>query len=316
MRILANTAKMSREEWLAKRLKGIGGSEAATCANLNPYQTQFGLYLEKRGEIRGFDGNERTHWGNKLEDLIAAEFKERNNIWVQRKNFILQHDKHDFMIGNIDREIFDKDRGRGVLEVKNNGHYAGKAWEGDQAPVNYILQMQHYLAITGYEFGYYAVLIDGGRYHQIEILADPELQEMLIEQEAKFWERVTNGNPPPISGEKAESELLKHLYPEATETEPLPLEATAAELIKRREELKAAEDDVKKELAQVENQLKNMLGEHERGYIDRQEIIWKNIVSNRVDSKVLKTEYPDIYEKVCKPTQSRRFEIKTMKEAK
>lgn len=313
MRILANTAKMSHEEWLSYRPLGIGGSEAATTVNQNPYQTKYGLYLEKRGEIKGFEGNERTKWGNKLEDIIATEFKEQNDLWVQRKNFILQHDKHDFMIGNIDREIFCKDRGRGILEIKNTGHFMGKEWEGDHAPAQYHLQMQHYLAITGYEYGYFATLIGGNQYHQIEVQRDNEIIEILEEAEAKFWEDVKAGREPEIGGSNAEEELIKRLYPEASSMEPLPLEATAAELAKRRQEIKAALDAESEKLKTIENQLKNMLGEHERGFIDNVEVIWKNIVSNRVDSKRLKAEYPEIYEQVIKPSMSRRFEIKEAK---
>lgn len=313
MRILANTAKMSHEEWLSYRPLGIGGSEAATTVNQNPYQTKYGLYLEKRGEIPGFEGNERTKWGNKLEDIIATEFKEQNDLWVQRKNFILQHDRYDFMIGNIDREIFCKDRGRGILEIKNTGHFMGKEWEGETAPAQYHLQMQHYLAITGYEYGYFATLIGGNQYHQIEVQRDNEIIEILEEAEAKFWEDVKAGREPEIGGSNAEEELIKRLYPEASSMEPLPLEATAAELAKRRQEIKAALDAETEKLKTIENQLKNMLGEHERGFIDNVEVIWKNIVSNRVDSKRLKAEYPEIYEQVIKPSMSRRFEIKEAK---
>ena len=39
------------------------------------------------------------------------------------------------------------------------------------------------------------------------------------------------------------------------------------------------------------------------------------MVSNRVDSKLLKKEYEDVYNKVCKESISRRFIIKNLKEA-
>jgi putative phage-type endonuclease len=313
MRKLAHTATMDRKTWLQWRNKGIGGSDAATIVNLNPYATPFGLYLEKRGEIEPQEAGEAAAWGNKLEDLIAQEFKERNNIWVQKNNFLLQHDKHDFMLGNIDREIFDKERGRGVLEIKNSSYFVGKEWEGEQAPPQYVLQMQHYLAVTGYEFGYFAALIGGNKFHQIEIDRDEEIIEMLIEAEAKFWERVKVGLPPEVGGSDAEDGILKRLYPEATKTEALPLESQAAELIRERQELKDREKALKTELAEVENKLKNMLGEHEAGEIDHMRVFWKNVESNRVDSKKLKEQYPDIYKNVVKLSKSRRFDIKEAK---
>ncbi|BBU40404.1 hypothetical protein APP_26960 [Aeribacillus pallidus] len=37
---------------------------------------------------------------------------------------------------------------------------------------------------------------------------------------------------------------------------------------------------------------------------------WKNIVTHRVDTKLLKAKYPDIYQEVTKESISRRFAIK------
>lgn len=317
MRLLAHTAKMSKEEIFSPKFRAhaVGGSEAATVVNKNPYQTLYGLYLEKRGEIPPFEGNERTKWGNKMEPLIAEEFKEKNpGIWVQKKNFILQHDTHDFMICQIDRELFCKERGRGVLEIKNNGYWAGQEWSAEEgAPAQYILQMQHMLAVTNYEWGRFAALVDGGEYREIEILPDKIIQEILIEAEAKFIENVKNGIEPELSGSKYEDELLKQLYPEAKYTEPKPLESKAGELAKKRAEMKKRLEQDEIELKQVEHELKKMLGEHEAGIIDNTQIFWKNVLSNRVDSKKLKAEYPDIYAAVVKQSQSRRFEIKEAK---
>lgn len=38
-------------------------------------------------------------------------------------------------------------------------------------------------------------------------------------------------------------------------------------------------------------------------------IMWKEIVSNRLDGKALKTALPEIYSQYCRPTSSRRFTV-------
>ncbi len=38
-------------------------------------------------------------------------------------------------------------------------------------------------------------------------------------------------------------------------------------------------------------------------------IRWKEIVSNRIDTKALKAALPEIYKQYCKPSASRRFTI-------
>ena len=60
----------------------------------------------------------------------------------------------------------------------------------------------------------------------------------------------------------------------------------------------------------IENSLKNELGNAESGSISKFLVLWKSVKSNRIDSKKLKTDYPEIYKAVCKESVSRRFEIK------
>ena len=58
------------------------------------------------------------------------------------------------------------------------------------------------------------------------------------------------------------------------------------------------------------NQLKAMLGENETGIINDITVSWKNVTTNRLDTKAFKEEVPEIYEHYVKPTVSRRFTIK------
>ncbi len=46
---LIKTKELPREEWLATRKQGIGGSDAAAAVGLNPYKSQLELWLEKTG---------------------------------------------------------------------------------------------------------------------------------------------------------------------------------------------------------------------------------------------------------------------------
>lgn len=311
MKKLINTKNMSRDEWLAWRNMGIGGSDAATILGLNPYGTPFGLYLEKRGEIEAEEAGEAAYWGTQLEEILAQEFKKRNpDFRVQRNNFLLQHEEYPFMIGNIDRELYHPEKGRGILEVKTASAFLNKEWEGDSAPPKYIIQTQHYMAVTGYEYAYFVVLIGGQRYHQILVERDQEIIDYLYEAEGEFWERVKNGQAPDLSEAEAESAILKRLYPEAVHAEPLPLESTAEQLAEQRIQLKEQEKELKKQIESIENRLKHMIGEYESGIINDTQIFYKNVTQRRVDSQALKNNYPDIYQKVIKINQYRKLDIK------
>jgi predicted phage-related endonuclease len=55
-----------------------------------------------------------------------------------------------------------------------------------------------------------------------------------------------------------------------------------------------------------------MLGEYETGLASKHIVSWKNLTTNRVDSKALSKDHPDLYEKYLKPSVSRRFGVKAL----
>ena len=67
------------KDFHATRASGVGSSDIPTLAGLNRRwgQTPLTLYREKRGEAPAFEGNDRTHWGNKLQAQVLHEFIER-----------------------------------------------------------------------------------------------------------------------------------------------------------------------------------------------------------------------------------------------
>jgi putative phage-type endonuclease len=308
--VLARTLNMDRETWLKFRRKGIGGSDAAAIAGLSKYKSPVAVYLEKTGQLEQEEPGEAAYWGNVLEDIVAKEFAARTGLKVKRRNAILQHPEHDWMLANVDRVVVGEKIG---LECKTASAYLKDLWSGEDVPMEYLLQVQHYLAVTGYEAWYIAVLIGGNTFVYKRIERDDELIEQLIAIEKNFWENhVLAGVPPVLDGSEASGELLKKMHPiaeEGTETE-LPLEAD--ELL---EQLDIAKADVKaaeERVAEIENRLKAMLGDYEAGLARHYQVTWKNVTSRRIDSKALKAEHPDIYEKFVKQSISRRFSVKRL----
>mgnify|MGYP001478943616 FL=1 len=126
-----------------------------------------------------------------------------------------------------------------------------------------------------------------------------------------FWNNhVLKKNPPMFDGSEASSDLLKALYPTAKFDEEIQLPSGAFELIAKYEQAKQEEIEAAERRKEAENQLKAMLGEYERAFAGDRVVTWKNIVTHRVDTKLLKAKYPDIYQEVTKESISRRFAIK------
>ena len=305
---LAKTLDMPREEWLVLRRKGIGGSDAAAILGLNPWKTSMDVWLEKTGEFSADDepDNEKMYWGNMLEDIVAREFMTRTGLKVRRRNAILQHRKHHFMIANVDRLVIGHKAG---LECKTAGQYSADDWAMG-VPDYYIPQVQHYMAVTGYKAWYVAVLIGGQEFKYYKIARDNYFIRQLIEAETEFWNLVETRIPPPIDGTKASTELVKKLYPEAEKGKEIDLPFEAFELIQQYE--RACEEEKRIQLIKDEaaNKLKEMLGTAEKGAIHGRQVIWQNVVAKRLDTKALQKEYPDIYQRFAQESVYRRFSIK------
>lgn len=307
-----STRKITYEEWKEQRRKGIGGSDASVVAGLNKWKSPIRLYLEKIGEFKDDEQNEAMYWGSKMEGLIAKEYSERTGNYVERRNFILIHPDHDWMIANLDRVIYPSDdsKGPGVLECKNVSEYRKEEWKDDEIPPEAYCQLQHYLAVTGYEWGVIAALVGGNKFIWKEFGRDEEFINSLVALEADFWKRVEDRNPPPMDGSEDSAELLETMYPESIPDTSIVLPREALDRILDIQELKNRIKELEDQKSESENTLKQMLGENESGIVDNWRVDWKMVASSRLDTKTLKQVRPDIYEEFCKESMSRRFAIK------
>lgn len=307
--VKASTVDMSHEEWLELRKQGIGGSDAGTVLGFNKYKSPFELYLEKIGEYEEVVDGDAVYFGNALEDFVANEFAKRTGKKVRRMNKFLVHPEHEFMNANLDRVVVGE---KAILECKTASEYLREAWEGDEIPASYLCQVHHYLAVTGYEKAYIAVLVGGNKFIWKEIERDEEFIEILIEREKDFWENhVLAKVEPPIDGSDAASALLKKMYPQD--------DGTAIMLTKEDETVLDAIEVLSDEIKQLEtqkkeyeNQIKLKLESASEAHSPRHKLTFKTVISNRVDSKRLKEEAPDVYEKYTKPSSARRLTIKKM----
>lgn len=312
---LISTIDLDKKEWLKIRKEtGISGSEVAAILGVSKWKSPLAVYIEKTSDtVEETPDNDFMLFGRLLEGVIADEFKRRNPEYkVKKINAILQDTTYDWVIGDIDRLIINDKGEEGVLEIKTVSEYGKDAWEGDEVPPYYLAQLQWYLYLTDCNYGYFAALIGGNKYIQKYVKRDDELIQYMLEIANIFWQRVKEHNPPPVDGSENATELLKQMYPESIENQVM-LDYESSGLIKRREEVKEIIKEYENELNQIENTLKQKLGGNDTGIIDNYKVTWKSITSNRVDSKLLKGKYPEIYKEVATESNYRKFDVKTIK---
>ncbi|MCL2187959.1 MAG: YqaJ viral recombinase family protein [Defluviitaleaceae bacterium] len=308
-KILASTDDLPYADWLELRRTGLGGSDASVVCNINQYKSPIELWMEKTGQYPHQEAGEAAYWGTQLESLVRSEFNKRTGIEVTPVNEILQSEAYPFMLANLDGVCEHPHYGTCIFEAKTTGAFNGGDWE-DAIPDVYMLQIQHYMAVTGYKGAYVAVLIGGNTFKWKFIERDDDLISIIIRLESDFWEKVKTGMPPSVDGSDASAKFLKARFPDSVPLSKIDLPDTAADIITQYDSACEKVEQFNEQKQEAENLLKQMLGEHEAGAIRDRVIIWKTVTQERLDSKTLKTEHPTLYKKYASKTSHRRFSIK------
>ena len=308
--VLASTENMSYEDWLEHRKLGIGGSDASVVCGINKYKSPVELWMDKTGQLPPQEAGEAAYWGTQLESIVRDEFTKRTGIEVTKPTVILQSEEHPFMLANLDGTCEVPDVGTCIFEAKTASAYKAGEWE-DTIPDEYQLQIQHYMAVTGYAGAYIAVLIGGNTFRWKFVERDEELISMLIELESAFWNHVQDCTPPPLDGSDAAAKFLSERFPTSKPTSHITLPDTAADLLAQYDEACAELEAVTERKQKAENLLKEMLGDNEVGTTAGRVITWKSVAQERLDSKTLKAEHPALCKKYTNKTSYRRFTIKT-----
>ncbi|EAE2446689.1 hypothetical protein E1A74_15675 [Listeria monocytogenes] len=311
MHILTSIKDMDRTQWLLTRRQGIGGSDAGIIMGLNKYKTAFELWLDKTGQILPDESaGEAAYWENQMEEVVAKEFEKRTGKKVRRSNMMYQHPEHDFMLANVDRFIVGEDA---LLECKTASAYLAKEWESDEVPATYLVQIQHYLAVTGKSKAYVAVLIGGNKFIWKEIERDEELINQIIAFELDFWETNIKGHvAPALDGSSAAEKYLKDRFAKS-EDKQIILPKTFNEYLTERANLERDIKLLETRKKEIDNNIKGHMESAEKALSDNYEVSWKSMTSKRVDTKKLKEKFSDIYLTVLMESHSRKFTVKEIK---
>ena len=302
-----STKNMSHEEWLDLRKTGIGGSDAGAVCGLNPYVSSIGVYLNKIGKVPEVEDNEAMRQGRDMEDYVARRFSEKTGLKVRRSHQLYRSKEHPFMIADVDRMIVGEDAG---LECKTVSAYGADKWKDGQIPVHYLLQCLHYMAVTGKKTWYIAAVILGVDFQYRKIEWEEEIISKLIEVEQRFWEQfVCSGHMPDPDGTEACSESLTKYFNKAKKGTAIPL-IGFDERLNRRELILQQIESLETEKRQIEQEVRCYLQENETAFNENYRVSWFNVETNRLDTKQMKEEHPDLYQKFLKKTVSRRLQIK------
>ena len=314
-RKIADTKKISHDEWLKLRKCSIGGSDSATCVNMNPYSDLLTLYANKKGLSKDKETNEAMRLGTDLEAYVAERFTEKTGKKVRNDFFMYADDEYDYITANIDRRIVGENA---CLECKTMGSFSGYNLETGEIPSHYFCQCQHYMMVLGFNMVYLAILVLQRGLYVIEVKRDDDFIKSLREAETGFWTQyIMQDKMPDPDGSDSSLDTLKHLYAKGYKDSEITIPGLDR-MITQYKAIKEVADDYSKQAERIKAQICQKLGKNEIGLGVAYGCSWKTqSKTSGYDMARLQADYPSInIDKYKKVSEYRVFRTKDLTKAK
>lgn len=244
--------------------------------------------------------------GRDLEDYVVQRFTEATGLKVRRANAIYQSETHPLLLADFDRLIVGQKAG---LECKTVSPFSADKWADDKIPAYYMAQINHYLAVSGFDCWYIAALIFGKGLVIHKITTDKEILDNLIAEEEHFWKyNVMPEIPPAPTGSDGDTQQINQMYGTANANKTADLNAVRG-LLDKRQSLSDQIEQLEQEKTAIEQKVKLEMQDAAYGTAPGYKVSWVSSESKRVDSQRLKKEQPDIFNQYSKNISNRRLTI-------
>lgn len=207
------TILKDREDWLANRMKGVGGSEISAVIGCNPYMDNVTLWKIKTGQIVPDDISDKpfvkygTNAEHHLRELFKLDFPEYSVGYEENNSFF--NPKYPWARASLDGWLTDENGRKGILEIKTTEILQSMQKEkwNKQIPQNYYCQVLFYMAVLEADFAILKAqlktVFDGVPYLQtkhypIERSDVEEDIKYLMQEGERFWQYVESGKMPPL----------------------------------------------------------------------------------------------------------------------
>lgn len=287
--------KQGTPEWLAWRLNGITATEASCAMGVSKWGTALSVYKDKLNP-KPHEQSEYEEWGSLLEDVIKF------------KKFAKEHPEFEVRQGecyerewrkcSLDGELWKDGKCVAILEIKTGS----SSTDWDPVPEGYYAQVQWQMHVTGIQTTYFAVLIHGHEYFERKVEYDPVYVQTLEEKCQMLWNCIQNKVPPEPDPKHVDidQDLVAEaaaLNGEKEDAYEISDEEYAAFIILR-DKLKDFEEKFNAQKLLFTNYLYRFQRLTYKGAKFASMVSVKG--RDTVDTKRLKEDFPDVYEKVLK----------------
>lgn len=303
-------AERTREQFLAERKTGIGGSDVAAIMGLSKFRTARDVWNDKTSEEITDNTNDVLELASHLEEYTAQKYARTTGYKVRKKNIALVNSEYSFLKGNIDREILlDSERGLGILECKALSTFSFKRVKMYGLPDDYVIQMQAYFLYSNgkYSWGAFAILNrDSGELLTFEVDPDLSLQKSIIDICVPFWTECVQKRIPPVEQiDTADIDKAKVTKFDGA-IKDLSTDDEFNSLLEQRRENDELYKEAKLLRDDIDERIKNYLGETEAAEGATMRVFYRASSRTTIDSARLKKEKPDLYKEFSKTSVTER----------
>lgn len=180
------------DDWLAMRRQGIGASEASIVLGIDPYRDRQDLLDDKLGRGKPFKTNPAMQLGTKFEGVARA--LSFFDLDIEFTPAVIHHPTLEWMFASLDGQCLLT---KTICEIKYMGKKNFDMVGSSKGPLkHHFPQMQHQLAVTGYDRCVYIPYTLTENKQEIDKIAyinidrDDSYIDRLIQLEKEFWDEV------------------------------------------------------------------------------------------------------------------------------
>jgi putative phage-type endonuclease len=208
------TTDSERQVWLAERRKGIGASEAAAVCDLSPWTTPLEVYLDKTEQVADKPMTPAQRIGLLMEPVVAQLYEEAMNTKLVIPAQHQVHPDFPFIRANPDRSSAD-----GAVNVQlKTAAFKSNDWGpplSDEVPLQYLIQVQHEMLVTGQKLTHLAVLFLQDKDFCVYVIEPHgQLIHDMLAIERHFWTEFVEKRvaPSPTWKHPSTLSLIQRLY--------------------------------------------------------------------------------------------------------
>lgn len=335
--LLCDTDGMSRERWLECRKHGpkgdidytVGGSDVAAIFGVSPWMSTLELWRIKKGLMKepAPANTLQREMGHMLEPITAHWYAHKTGNAVINDTCMYRHSDFPYALANFDRRFQSPDGTEGILECKSTTYHKASAWSDGEIPMYYEFQLRYYIAVADVPVGDIACLWGNNPKSD---LATPRIHRDKVKEDAIFekldewiWS-LKNDKPPMMSDIEPglAMESLARIYGASRKGLPtIEFSSKQETALRHIAQLQTENADLQQTLKKNEKEIEahsvriaEIMKEHEHGILettsDKLLIDFVTRTTRRVNSDLLKTNHPIIYQECLRASESRKVKVR------